>query len=165
MKDLLFREPTRNMSEPLVAAFESVIGFHLPNKYREFLLKTNGGQPSRKNNTFFVVDNPDLHPDFREVEVDLFFHLHSEDYPDLELRVEYSTFLGRVPRETIPIATDPFGNLFLLGVHESVYDVVFFWDHETEGFNKPVDPFHNVGRLANSFESFVDALVEEPSDF
>jgi hypothetical protein len=56
------------------------------------------------------------------------------------------------------------GNHFLLGVTGELRDAVLFWDHEAEGFDHHEDPFHNVGLLAESFGSFIDALEDDQSD-
>lgn len=160
MKKLEFERPAEALELSVVEEFERLIGAALPEEYRRFLLETNGGPPSSKNKRFLIKSNPEFIEGFNEVHVDRFYQLRGMTRPALSLREVFEMTLGRIPSGTIPIATDPMGNLFLLGIAGPLRDAVFFWDHEAEGFEEAGDKLQNIGQLSNSFESFVDALIE-----
>ncbi|WP_081743142.1 SMI1/KNR4 family protein [Acetivibrio clariflavus] len=41
-------------------------------------------------------------------------------------------FHSLLPKDVIPIARDPFGNLICISVSEDSYGKVLFWDHEKD---------------------------------
>lgn len=161
MKRLDFERASGPLEESIVEEFERLIGSRLPEDYRRFLLETNGGPPSSGNRRFAIADNPDFIPEFDEATVDHFHQLVGVSRPSLSLRQVFEITRGRIPAGTVPIATDDMGNLFLLGIVDPLRDTVFFWDHEAEGFERADDPFHNVGQLTDSFETFINALDED----
>ena len=162
MRKLQFRERNQTISERDLAQLEKKLGASLPSDYRTLLLETNGGFVSRLNEYFplryqnaqsvfgggFLVEN--------------IFPVKDNDYPEGELWSNAECFLGRIPKHTIPIARNAFGDLILLGVHEPAVDVVYAWDHEHEGFVKWKKEFRNVYKLSKSFADFVDNLTVHP---
>jgi hypothetical protein len=129
--------------------FERAESVALPPEYRDFLLKNNGGRPR---------DNIADVPDFDEVAVNNFFGLRPGEMYDL--RREAAVYEGRIPPDTIPIADDPGGNLFLLSLAEDSKGAVYFWDHEEEPEDEATDwsDFENVYPIADSFDEFLAGL-------
>src|SRR5438128_1442884 len=87
--------------------FEHNQDISLPEDYRDFLLKNNGGEPQPNGFTFrteFGKEENSL--------IDKFFSLSSTGllYSIEENLHEYK---GRIPERQLPIACDPFGNLVL----------------------------------------------------
>ena len=72
----------------------------------------------------------------------------------------YKIAQRRLPDEMIPIASDPFGNLFCLAVEGDDAGKVLFWDHEREPDDdeEEVTSFPNVRFVADSFEEFLASL-------
>jgi hypothetical protein len=75
---------------------------------------------------------------------------------DLEFDIEVFNRRGRIPVDLLPIATDPFGNLLLLGMSGPRADKVYFWDHNTGG--------DDVTLIANSFDDFLALLRPLPDE-
>src|SRR6185436_6496849 len=107
------------LGEEELNAFEEENKIKLPPDYKDFLLKHNGGQPLKQRN-----GNPDTI-------VTYILGMHNGDYY-ASLYKHIDMFRNRLPFGTFPIATDGFGNLFLMSLHAENYGQVFFWDHERE---------------------------------
>jgi len=162
MRHLECDDSSEPVDERFVKDYETLIGTKLPDSYRQFLLATNGGILSSNNKIIEVTGNPEFAPESitgtMGFMVDNFYGLTGLSYPSLSLFQVFDITRDRIPLGTVPIAKDPFGNLFLLGVSGAFRDSIFFWDHEIEGFESPDGLFSNVGKLFNSFEAFIDAL-------
>lgn len=133
-----------------IKTFETRLGSVLPDDYKCFLASENGGRPDFAFRTFaFQKEDGSLSDSL----VNWFNGLNeSEDY-SIEGNLEL--FEGRIPEGMLPIATDPFGNLILLGVRDPSVSGIWFWDHEYEPTS-----IKNIGiyKIANSFEHFVETL-------
>jgi SMI1-KNR4 cell-wall len=81
--------------------FEEANEIQLPSDYKDFLLDSNGGQP---------VPNRILKP-MNNVTYILGMH-NGPYYASLYKHIDM--FKGRLPLSSFPIATDPFGNLFIM---------------------------------------------------
>jgi cell wall assembly regulator SMI1 len=137
--------------EARVSAFESALGCRLPDDYREFLLRHNGGQPHPASFQFALRKGPGT-----SSSVEWFLSLHDGKFSNLEQKRKI--YDGRVPRNTVPIATDAFGNVILLGIRGDAQGRVYFWDHEEEPESQP--DWSNVDLLANNFDEFIAGLRE-----
>ncbi len=141
-------------TEQDVCAFETSLGVRLPEDYRRFLLKHNGGRPRPATFRIGAAEG--------ESRVHLFLGLH--DGPSwASLRRDVETLRHRIPRNTIPIGDDPFGNSLLLVLQGSRRGELCFWDHECEGGPSTWD---NVTPVAASFTAFLESLkeFEEPPE-
>jgi len=56
----------------------------------------------------------------------------------------------------IPIASDSGGNQICLGINESFYEKIYFWDHEQE----TDESMENMYFLADNINDFLDGLYE-----
>jgi len=150
-KDLLELGPKLEVSE--IAAFESRLGFHLPQDYREFLLQTNGGMVPDATGHFYV----------REanwwIQIRFFFGLRRPDVQVYELdrvlerlQEQYAERFSRSSGK-LPIATDDFGNRIYLALKEPDQGAVYLWMHNADDTDD---------RLSSSFGSFFESLHEEP---
>ena len=132
--------------------FENENSIRLPEDYRNFLIKLNGGTP--------------IKPYLTQVETDINTFFGIVDEPDwFSLFDAITDYEGRIPEYTMPIADDSFGNLFIIGFGEKNYGQVAFWDHEKESEEKDggYDYFDNITILANSFVEFVKKLAPNPN--
>lgn len=124
--------------------FENANQFRLPEDYRDFLLRNNGGIPQKNRlgkpatvvHWLYGMHNG---PDWAN-----FFHA-------LQL------YSGRLPSWYIPIGCDDAGNLFLMSMYEENKGIVVFWDHEGEVENAH-QHFDNLIFVADSFSNFLERL-------
>lgn len=142
-------------SEGLEAA-EQALGVSLPDDYRAFLLKYNGGQVEPDG---FAIT---WRPGQREAMVGAasmvswLFAVYDGRHENL-LRMNQVTFKGRLPPGTIAIGRDPGSNLLLLRTTGPRYGEVLYWLMETEARTEDGEPpsEDNVGFVADSFDDFL----------
>jgi hypothetical protein len=135
---------------PEIARVERELAVRLPDRYRAFLLETNGGRPSPN---VFVFQGP-TGP--QEDLVHWLFGIHFGELASLVGQVRRSR--GRVPDTLIPIGEDPFGNLICLAVTGSAAGRVLFWDHEREASEGEPPATDNLYPIADSFDAFLGSL-------
>ncbi|HEX8308951.1 MAG TPA: SMI1/KNR4 family protein [Allosphingosinicella sp.] len=134
-------EPLR---EAQLRALDDEFGCALPGAYRQFLLDSNGGRPEHQAVLRQEGDSGDL--------VDRFFGLEPAGADSL--LGAFDLYSSRVPRGLLPVARDPFGNLFLLGLAGPRLGTVCFWDHEAE-LDEPRRRHRNVTLTADDFSAFL----------
>jgi hypothetical protein len=133
------------LQEIEVNDFEKENNIKLPKDYRDFLLEFNGGKPSPNRN-----ENPNTI-------VTYILGMHNGDYY-ASLYKHIDMFKGRLPLSTFPIATDPFGNLFIMSLHTEGRGHIYFWDHEGEPEYQDGHYVDNCSFVAYSFSEFVNNL-------
>jgi hypothetical protein len=145
--------PYGALSESRLKAFEEELGVRLPDAYREFLLRFNGGR--WKSRIFRVSDKEG------ESEVHHVYGLH--EGPDFSrLDRAWESLRGTIPPSVIPIADDPGGNKICLGIGGSDRAKVFFCEHEWarnergEAIQK-----YALSQISGSFEDFVAGLEKQ----
>lgn len=125
--------------------FEAVNQMKLPEDYRRFLFDSNGGKPSFKMNESLSTV------------VKYILGMHNGDfYASLYKHIDM--FKQRIPLSSFPIATDEFGNLFLMSLHPEGYGHIYFWDHESEPKNQDGHFVDNCHFVAHSFSEFINNL-------
>jgi hypothetical protein len=136
-------------TEAMLTEFETKYACKLPQDYRAFLLKNNGGFPTPDCITF-TEDN-------RTTDTDVFlFHAVGDERPFASLAWHLETYGHRLPKETLPIAHDSCGNLWLLNVGSQPGTVVF-WDHGSFDTFDEKD-FKVWPQVATSFQEFYGKL-------
>lgn len=124
--------------------FENENQLLIPNDYRNFLIKFNGGKPLKS----VYNDN---------YSVNWFFGFHNgPDWSTIYHAIDL--YQNRIPSWYFPIANDPFGNLFLMSLYEENYGIIAFWDHENECDGDSAQYFENMSLIANSFTEFITNL-------
>jgi len=119
----------------------------LPDDYKKFLLEHNGGAPVPSTNKI------------PETFVQWIYGIQDEEnWASLEWNIEI--YDERMPSNTLPIASDPGGNQFLLSLRPDTYGEIWFWDHENESDTNAKDYFDNIRKSANSFSDFINDLYE-----
>lgn len=141
------------LSESELIDLEWHIGRSLPQDYREFLLKYNGGAPEE-----CTIDIPSLVSNKGSVDIGYFYGIGTgaED-----IQVCMGIIYGYIPQGLIPIADTPGGNYFFLSLIEGSENLILFRDHEVvdgECFNTQFNLLSNYHIVANSFIEFVDKL-------
>lgn len=144
---LLVNKPAAN--EVRVTAFETELGQWLPDDYRTFLLRYNGGRPARRAFQFarslMIHVRPAIH---------WFLSLHDGAASNLEHIARAPR--GRIPPDTLPIANDPFGSYVLLGLAGEARSKIYFWDHERTAAAPP--DWSTVDLVADRFDRFLRQL-------
>jgi hypothetical protein len=147
------RRPVR---EADVARFEHEIGTKLPEDYRAFLLKCNGGSVGGE----LWFQGPTVEGKAADAGVHGIGNLHAED--SMSLQVCREVYEGRIPNGTLWIMDDPFGNAICLGLTGQQSGYVYFWDHELEpdpdSWDGSVETAGNVQLLTHSFSAFIAGL-------
>jgi hypothetical protein len=150
-------------SQEEIEAFEAEIGATLPEDYRQFLLRSNGGNVDWHQ---FKGPTPGGRPWTAVVS-----HVGGlRDEPDLSLRAARGCYQGselQIPRALLWIMGDPGGNGICLGLTEPYRGRVYFWIHDEQPdpqeWDGEVETAGNVILLANSFTDFVDGMVPRDS--
>jgi hypothetical protein len=146
------------ITEAAIAAFEKLLGATLPDDYREFLLRVNGGQTATSHCKFTVW----LH---KRKDATNLNSLNGLDDPDdranLEVRWRWSR--DQLPAEVIPAGSDDLGGTIGVVVAGPRRGQIWFLDGadpRPEGSNPRVDWFdrRDVCKLADSFREFMQGL-------
>jgi cell wall assembly regulator SMI1 len=133
-----------------VADAEAKLQVKLPDDYRAFLMKTNGGYPEPDG--FVVAWQPAQAPapDWRTSKLSRFYAITEERTSNL-LRANMVTFARRLPAQTIAIAIDAGGNQLLLALGGPLAGKVLFWVKDLEAQDDAAPGYDNVGIVADSF--------------
>ncbi len=129
-------------------------GFRLPDGYREFLLKYDGGRPEPFSFRFKGSENGST--------VHSFLGIKQDRYRDLQKKLK--DYEGRLPKRFFPIAYDEGGNQICIAIAGDDRGKVYFWDHELEAdASQGEDPeiADNIVLIADSFSEFLDGLYDE----
>ncbi|GKX52710.1 SMI1/KNR4 family protein [Budvicia aquatica] len=122
---------------------EKLIGFKLPDTYKQLLLKHDGGHPELDT---FVLSPTNL------FSINNFYSLENKKYETLGNAISrWGKVLGA---GMLPIARDGGDNQFYLDLTQSTPSVWIYLHDENEARVK----------LANSLEEFIDELIEDPDD-
>lgn len=116
---LISKFDTTNIEQRL-AAFEKKHNIVLPQQYRNFMLKYNGGYTPQ---TDFKVKPR------REEDVSGFYGLDIGDEYDFE---KLFWLKYQIQDGYFPIADDCFGNEYHIGIIKSNYGKIYFYDHEEQ---------------------------------
>lgn len=137
------------VSEQDLINLEAQLGVKLPNSYRDFLKKHNGGYPQPDGFDFANGEDGSS--------VDKFLEISSSKNESVS--EYYNNYKDRIPKDYFPIAKDPGGNLILIGVKNSNADI-YFWDHESEAEDGDVPGMYNMHLIATSLDDFINDLYE-----
>lgn len=140
------------LSETRLAAFESKLGYRLPEDYRAFLLKHNGGRPSRRRFQYDAHDRTFLN---------CYLGLDRENEA-LDIEEPWELSRETTPAEILVIGYDDGGALVtvtLFGPHAG--EIWFCLDDRPTGSNPRVTWYdrRDVMKLANSFTEFTSKLL------
>ena len=137
------------LDEKDLVNLESQLGIKLPNAYREFLKKNNGGYPQPDG--FDFADGED------GSSVDKFLEISGSKNESI---IEYfNNYKDRIPKNYFPVAKDPGGNLILIGINNVRADV-YYWDHENEAEDGDIPWMDNMHLVASNFDEFINNLYE-----
>jgi hypothetical protein len=148
-----------------LAAFESTIGGRLPDDYREFLIRTNGGYVPGWHR--FKGPGPNGRPWTAFIHHVCGFRTE----PHLSLHFNHSCGLNPelgFPRGLLWIMDDPGGNGIGLGLTGDHRGRIYFWVHDElpdpETWDREIETAENVIPLADSFATFVAGVGPREAD-
>jgi cell wall assembly regulator SMI1 len=157
---LVDREPPASPGD--VEALESEIGSRLPDDFRRFLMRCDGGYAA---GTCFVGPKPDGEDTYVTI-ADVFGLRYGDDRSLRHLIRSSSAGPSSRPPALLPIMGDLGGNLICLALTGEDRGRVYFFDHERSpdpsDWEDGVGPESHLERLADSFADFVDGL--QPAD-
>lgn len=136
------------LTQAHIAGLEAELRVDLPDDYRAFLARYNGGRPKPR---FFPIRGVAA-DEFGVVQ--RFFSVGGPArVPDLVWY--FRTLKGRIPSDLFPIAGDGSGNIICISMAGLNRGVVYFWDHDKEYWPPGYD---NVYLVAESFNKFLDSI-------
>jgi hypothetical protein len=151
------------ITEEHVIHFEQQIGARLPEEYRQFLIRYNGGQFEKKDIRFFNH--------FTETkqfaDLNCLHGISSENNKMMGVVLQSSS--SRQPPQVIVIGNNSGTGLFCLAVRGENYGKIYFWDaqiiygyiEEEEEASEAERDMNNVFWLADSFHEFIEKLEED----
>lgn len=142
------KDPARpKVGKRRLQKFEADTGLTLPDDYRAFLLKYNGGAP---------VDCRFEIADLREdAQVDYLYGLDRPNWGNLEKQL--SRWRDEMPDGFLVIGHDPGGAFLIMGTAGEYAGKVYFWDHQHRSLQSSRE--QNTYPLADSFTAFMESLV------
>ena len=137
---------------------ENELGYALPEEYKYFLLKYNGGVPV-ESYINFEADKLNLPGD----EIKKFYGLGVKPTNDIVHKMKGIGY--NLPEGLIFIANTHGGNFFLLSLRDDSFGQIFYKDHEFED-KSSFDPSDNIlpesiVKISNSFDDFLVRLYED----
>jgi len=132
---------------------EKKLGRRIPETYRAFLLKHNGGYPNLT--TFDVPGAPRRSARSGSVK-----HFLGIGLPEKTENLEYALdmFAGRIPGWLFPIARDPGGNIICVAAEGPNLGKVYMWDHEYEAEEGEPPSESNIYVIAPTLSQFLGKL-------
>jgi hypothetical protein len=146
------QEPLRD--EDLIVV-ERELGIRLPEDYRNFMLRHNGGRPDPGGFDITWPKGQLAGDDWKTSAMGWLFFIWDKRSANL-LRMNQVTFAGRIPRDTVAIGHDAGGNPILLALDGPYQGKVLFWCADYEVEEGKVPSYENVGIVADSFEDFIN---------
>jgi len=122
----------------------------IPQPYKDFLLKFNGGTVDEKN--AFNIPKMKNESMLRE-----FFGIH-DGLGGLDYIMHTYITRSRCPRKYFAIGSDMLDNLILMGQDEKNMGEVFFWDHENEVVEGAKPHEKNIYKVSKDLKSFIKNL-------
>lgn len=138
-----------NLDIKRLRKFEKELLVCLPDDYKSFLAKSNGGKPYPSE---FWVEYPK-----NASEVYIFYGLYNE--PKWE-SLDYLFHAGlHIPTNLTAIGDDGVGNYICMRIDNIKFGSVYFIDHELYDHNNPSSP-EGITFIADSFQDFFDNLQD-----
>ena len=139
-----------------ITQFEIQFQIELPQDYKAFMLKNNGGVPENDWAFDYVEKGYANSSIIRD-----FFVLYVEEthaYDDLKKAYKMVKEDSSVSSDFMPIATDPGGNTIFLAVGGENYGKVYFSNHELDDAETG---YMVMSLIADSFSDFIDKCYLE----
>jgi SMI1/KNR4 family protein len=129
----------KDISIDIIESVENRLQINLPDDYKQFVLKYDGGYPNP--NHFKVGEKEEIFNNLISLDENEYDNIY-EILEDLQ---------DRIGDQLIPFAEDGFGNLLCFDY--SADKNIVFWDHE-----KNYDDFKESTFVCSSFSSLIESL-------
>lgn len=155
-----------------IARWETIINAQFPKQYREYLLHCNGGEMRISKNhkesvdcyAFTIKWKPEMQGLTPGSLLGQFFMI--QDIPTgkphftMTFDYNYNCWKDFLPSDTFPIATDPGGNLILIGLKGESAGKIYYWLFETANAVETPETaaYVYLGEIADSFADFILSL-------
>jgi hypothetical protein len=153
---LTINDSGKQLTQEDISALNKRLSLQIPDDYKVFLLKNNGGEPKE-----YAIKFNENQLEIGGEELGYFYGLETKTENILDALDNLQHFL---PENLIPIADTPGGNLFLLSVNKDTYGNVFYKDHEIEDSFEFSDSNKKLPEsmllVANSFSDFLTKLYD-----
>lgn len=136
-----------NVKQEEIFKFEDEIGFTLPNDYKKFLIKFNGGVPEVKYSTFTLNELEE------NIGLQVLYGLDLEE--NLDLREWYEEYKDDLLDDCLIIGHG-IGFGFIVLVNSPEVSGVYFWDNSFELENSSED--ENIYKISDTFREFIEEL-------
>ena len=146
-------ESPTNLEE--IAKFETLIKAKLPDDYKKFLLKHNGGHPV--TNGFKLIEP--INEKTNEAGISWFYALYNGDVSNITK--QFHRTREQLPEELIPIGYDSGGET-CLGIAGEYYGQVHYWTTNWSMWKE--EDYNYLYLVANSFTEFINKLFEREYD-
>ena len=134
-----------------VEKFENKYKISLPQEYKSFLLKTNGGEPSIRK---FKTRDGKITSHLM-----LLFPLFESVFPNLANHYATYNIGNKIPKSLLPIGEDPIKNLICISISGDDVGSIYYWSMDEEDDNyKP--SFKRIKFVSESYDKFINNLIE-----
>lgn len=134
--------------------FEKSIGFLLPDDYKQFLIKYNGGTSRVRYSTFKVEELNENIP------LDVLYGIDVEK-KQLDLQKVNDEYIDDMLQNCIIIGDDPGAGMIVL-INDDDSEGVYYWDHSFHFAQSSEEK--NIYKIADSFKDFIDILKNPQLD-
>ena len=138
-----------------IAAFEKNLNINLPEDYKQFMIKNNGGMPE-DDVVFNYFDN--VTETEKRAVIQEFYIIYTEDNFEVDnIKNICKGFWNdeALPETMYSFGSDPAGNILCISLSSDDYGSVYLCNHEFEtidtGYMMP-------SKIADSFDGFLNAL-------
>jgi len=146
--------PGPAINESDIAAFEREIGYTLPEDYREFMLRHNGGKPHP--NAILIDGLPNEIP----AQI-LSFKSLIHEMGIKTIGCVYKDTSKRIAKHVLPIAPDMIGSLFLMSLDGADRGNIYYENcYYDDGDGEPTGPYDATYFVAANFSELLGNLFE-----
>jgi cell wall assembly regulator SMI1 len=142
------------ITEAAIAAAEQELGVVFPPDYRAFLAQYNGGRPEPDGFRIDWEPGQVCGEDWRTSAMSWFYAIREQRTGNL-VRMNKVTFVGRLPPQTLTIASDAGGNQILLALGGPHAGKVLLWVKDHGAADGAAPGYGNVGVIGDSFAEFL----------
>ncbi|PFD97138.1 SMI1/KNR4 family protein [Bacillus cereus] len=135
-----------------IEIFERLNGLELPEDYKSFLLRDNGGKSNRRR--FTTKD------DVVTSSIMMFFPLSEETENNLQNYLNYYIKGNKLPSRLIPIGKDPADNIICMSIQGSDIGSVYHC-HTYQIKNEEELEAKFIREITSSFTEFINKLSEK----
>lgn len=149
------------VSEEIVYTFETEHTLRLPPEYRDFLLRFNGGDNGEYFRYVRIIDrHPPLKPAFDTLAITYYLPLTNETEENIETAYADTQQYSQLRNKYLMVSLSG-GNWsnILIGIHQSNYGQVFFWDKMEQEARNRKTPL--IVYLCHSWNDFFEKLMTD----